>query len=56
HHPISLLVYSASRDQVADVWVGGKQVLEDKRLINVNQAEILERAAAWQQRLAESDE
>jgi 5-methylthioadenosine/S-adenosylhomocysteine deaminase len=55
HHPVSLLVYSASRDQVADVWVGGKQVLEDRRLINVNQAEILERAAAWQQRLAESD-
>jgi 5-methylthioadenosine/S-adenosylhomocysteine deaminase len=55
HHPVSLLVYSASRDQVADVWVGGKQVLEDRRLINVNQTEILERAAAWQQRLAESD-
>ena len=56
HHPISLLVYSASRDQVADVWVGGKQVLEDRRLINVDQAEILERAAAWQKRLAETDE
>jgi 5-methylthioadenosine/S-adenosylhomocysteine deaminase len=55
HHPISQLVYSACRDQVADVWVGGKQLLEDRRLINTDQAEILERAAAWQKRLAETD-
>ena len=32
HHPISQLVYSASRDQVTDVWVGGEHVLEDRRL------------------------
>ncbi len=55
HHPISLLVYSATRDQVADVWVGGNQVVEDRHLINADQAEILERAAAWQRRLAETD-
>jgi 5-methylthioadenosine/S-adenosylhomocysteine deaminase len=56
HHPISTLVYSATRDQVTDVWVGGKQVLEDRNLVNADQAEILERAAAWQKRLADSDE
>ncbi len=55
HHPISLLVYSASRDQVSDVWVGGEQLLEDRHFIHAEQAEILERAAAWQRRLAESD-
>jgi 5-methylthioadenosine/S-adenosylhomocysteine deaminase len=55
HHPISLLVYSAGRDQVSDVWVGGEQLLEERRLVRIDQAEILERAAAWQKRLAESD-
>ncbi len=55
HHPISLLVYSATRDQVTDVWVSGNQVVEDRHLINADQAEILERAAAWQRRLAETD-
>jgi 5-methylthioadenosine/S-adenosylhomocysteine deaminase len=55
HHPISQLVYSASRDQVADVWVGGKHVLEDRRLSLADQVDIMERAAAWQRRLAESD-
>ena len=56
HHPISLLVYSAGRDQVADVWVGGEQLLENRRFVTSKQARILERAAAWQRRLAESDE
>jgi 5-methylthioadenosine/S-adenosylhomocysteine deaminase len=56
HHPISQLVYSASRDQVSDVWIGGQQVLEDKRLIRRDQAEILERARAWQKRLAATDQ
>ena len=55
HHPISLLVYSAGRDQVTDVWVGGEQVLEDRRFVTLDQTEILERAAAWQRRLAASD-
>jgi 5-methylthioadenosine/S-adenosylhomocysteine deaminase len=56
HHPVSQLVYSASRDQVSDVWVAGKQLLEERRLINNDQVEIFERAAAWQKRLAASDQ
>jgi len=55
HNPGSLLVYSACRDQVSDVWIGGEQVLEDRCLIDNDQKKILERAAAWQRRLAESD-
>jgi len=54
HHPISLLVYSAGRDQVSDVWVGGKQLLDERRLVGADQAEILERASAWQRRLTEN--
>jgi len=55
HHPVSQLVYSASRDQVSDVWVAGEQLLADRQLIKNDQTEILERAAAWQKRLAASD-
>lgn len=55
YHPISQLVYSVSRDQVSDVWVAGQPIIQDRRLCRDNQAQILERAAAWQQRLSESD-
>jgi 5-methylthioadenosine/S-adenosylhomocysteine deaminase len=56
HHPISQLVYSASRDQVSDVWVAGETLLQNHQLTVDNEAEILERAAAWQRRLEEHDE
>jgi 5-methylthioadenosine/S-adenosylhomocysteine deaminase len=55
HNPISQLVYSVNRDQVSDVWVGGIPVLQNGNLTHDNQAEILERAAAWQRRLTEGD-
>ncbi|MDH3977302.1 MAG: TRZ/ATZ family hydrolase [Gammaproteobacteria bacterium] len=56
HHPISTLVYSATRDQVSDVWVEGNALLLDRALVNDPQKEILERASAWQRRLKEHDE
>ena len=55
HHPISQLVYSVSRDQVTDVWVAGEAVVASGELTRDDRADILERAAAWQQRLAEGD-
>ena len=55
YHPISQLVYSVSRDQVSDVWVAGESLYAEGHLSRDNQAEILERAVAWQQRLAESN-
>ncbi len=51
HHPISQLVYSTSRDQVVDVWVAGNAVVTGGRLANDDQADVLERARAWQRRL-----
>jgi 5-methylthioadenosine/S-adenosylhomocysteine deaminase len=51
HNPISQLVYSVSRDQVSDVWIGGQCVLADRQLSYDNEPDILERAAAWQRRL-----
>lgn len=54
HHPVSQLVYAASRDQVSDVWVGGEQLVADGQLTRAPVEEIVARAQAWQQRLAET--
>jgi len=56
HHPISQVVYSASRDQVADVWVAGQAVVRDRQLLTDDEGDIMARANAWQRRLAETDE
>ncbi len=52
YQPISQLVYSATRDQVTDVWVGGRQVIDQGDAITGDECDILERASAWQKRLS----
>ena len=51
HHPISQLVYAAGRDQVTDVWVGGKRLLADGQFTSIDAPEVLSRAEAWRRRL-----
>jgi len=52
HHAISQIVYSASRDQVTDAWVAGTPTLLARQLLISDEAEIMQRAAAWQRRIA----
>jgi 5-methylthioadenosine/S-adenosylhomocysteine deaminase len=47
HSPVAQLVYAASRDQVTDVWVAGKHLLQDGRALLADTDSILGRAAAW---------
>ncbi len=51
YHPVSQLVYAACRDQVSDVWVGGRQLLRDTQLTTLDEVEILDRATTWRQRI-----
>lgn len=52
YEPVSLLVYAAGRSQVSDVWVAGQHVLKDRALTTLDKDEILQRALAWQARIA----
>jgi 5-methylthioadenosine/S-adenosylhomocysteine deaminase len=49
--PISQLVYTASRDQVTDVWIAGRQLLEDGKPLIADSKAILGRASAWADKL-----
>lgn len=50
--PVSQIVYAASRQQVTDVWVAGKQLLKKRQLTTVNVASLKERVGEWQRRLS----
>jgi 5-methylthioadenosine/S-adenosylhomocysteine deaminase len=52
YEPVSQLVYCAEDSDVSDVWIGGRQVLEDKRLCAGNQKSLFEKATAWSERLS----
>jgi 5-methylthioadenosine/S-adenosylhomocysteine deaminase len=52
HDLLSTLVYSAGRQQVSDVWVAGKRLLQDRALTQMDLPAILERAEGWRARIA----
>jgi 5-methylthioadenosine/S-adenosylhomocysteine deaminase len=50
--PVSQIVYAASRQQVTDVWVAGKRLLQQRHLTTVNIDELKIKIAEWRGRLA----
>jgi 5-methylthioadenosine/S-adenosylhomocysteine deaminase len=51
HDPVSLLVYSAGREHVSDVWVGGKSCVSNGSLLCCDTIELKNRIALWQNRV-----
>lgn len=52
YDPVAQVVYSASRNQVTDVWCRGKQLLKNRELTTLNQAELIAKAKAWRDKIA----
>jgi 5-methylthioadenosine/S-adenosylhomocysteine deaminase len=50
----SQLVYAAGRDQVTDVYVAGRALLREGKLLTLDEAQTLARAAEWRQRISGS--
>ena len=46
--PVSHLVYATSRDQVTDVWVGGKGLMHARELTTLSKTAILNKTKVWQ--------
>jgi len=57
HDPVSQLIYSAGREQVADVWIAGALVVRKRQFIATSAiqtlAEVVARSSLWQNRLGE---
>jgi 5-methylthioadenosine/S-adenosylhomocysteine deaminase len=51
YHPAATVLYAASRNQVTDVWVAGKQLMKNRELLTLNEAEIKAKAHHWQQKI-----
>lgn len=52
YHPTSQIVYAASRTQVTDAWVMGKQLLKNRELLTLDEKALLEKAKQWQKKIA----
>ena len=53
YDPVSHLVYCAGRQDVSDVWIAGRRVLESGRLKTLNETDLRARALHWRERLKE---
>ncbi|MBV9576173.1 MAG: amidohydrolase family protein, partial [Gammaproteobacteria bacterium] len=51
YHPISQIVYAASRHQVTDVWVAGKQLLKNRQLLTLDEKELINKAQNWRKKI-----
>ena len=47
YHPASQIVYAASRHQVTDVWVAGKQLMKSRKLLTLDEKELINKARYW---------
>jgi 5-methylthioadenosine/S-adenosylhomocysteine deaminase len=54
YDPAAQLLFAASRDQVSDVWVAGRQLVQEGRLTHLDLEDVLRRAQYWQARIQDS--
>lgn len=52
YDPISQIIYAASRNQITDVWVAGKQLLRNRQLLTIDEQQLMIKTRGWQEKLA----
>ncbi len=55
YNPLSQIVYSASRHQVTDVWVAGRQLMKQRQLTTINLSDLHTKIDGWRNRLYADD-
>ena len=52
YDPASQVVYTCAASQVSDVWVAGRQLIDDGQLTLVEEQEVIARSREWQRRIS----
>ena len=52
HNPFSQLVHTAAGRMVTQVWVNGKQLVQNGELLQQDKQELIEKAQHWQRKIA----
>jgi 5-methylthioadenosine/S-adenosylhomocysteine deaminase len=55
YDPASQIVYSASREQVTDVWVAGRRLVDTARLATLDEEAVKRKAGAWRDKILASN-
>ena len=52
YNVISQLVYATNSEQVSDVWIAGRHLVDDGELAHIDEQDVLIRASEWQHKIA----
>ena len=56
HDPLSHLIYASARNMVTHVWVAGRAVLKDRKLLTLDEEAVIANARQWHQRMTSDDD
>ena len=48
---VAQVIYATNRERISDVWVAGRQLLENRRLLTLDAERLIKVAAEWQERI-----
>jgi 5-methylthioadenosine/S-adenosylhomocysteine deaminase len=51
YNPLSHLVYCSGRESVDDLWVAGKRLMENRKLLTLDEAQVMANARAWAEKI-----
>jgi len=51
YDPVSHIVYAAGREHVTHVWINGRQRLDERKLVDIDERGLEDKARWWQKRL-----
>lgn len=54
YDPVSQIIYSGHRDQIAQVWVGGRRVVRDRQLTTLDLADVRQASEDWAARIRQT--
>ena len=55
YDPLSQIIYTATRDQVTDVWVNGRHLIAKHQLTSLDEAALRDKAVGWRDKIASSN-
>ncbi len=55
YDPVTQIVYSAGREQVSDVWIGGRRLVSDGKLTTIDLASLMNEVDAWADKIRAAD-
>ena len=53
YNPLVQILYSGNKTQIANVWVSGRQLVKNRRLLTIDEDRLVEKSEKWKKRISD---